>query len=130
RLRFIASLIIMAGLLPACTRKDSDEQPQPNIPGQVRMNVKVAEAQLEIKPVEVESDWHEAIAIYGRVIPNPAATVEMRAPFAGTLRVEGSTWPMPGQALAKGAPLGWLDARLSPQEQLDLENKFNEARLK
>src|SRR5262249_49157050 len=40
---------------------------------------------LKWTPAE-ESTWQERVTVYGRVVPNPAATVTVQAPVAGTLR--------------------------------------------
>lgn len=75
--------------------------------------------------------WSERVPIYGEVVPNPKATVEMRSPFAGTLRAEPDTaWPAPGQWIRSGQPLGWVDIRVGPQERLSLQDNLNNARLK
>jgi biotin carboxyl carrier protein len=73
--------------------------------------------------------WHEQTIVYGRVVPNPRATIELRSPFAGTLRAnDDSAWPSPGHRLRAGQPLGWVDARVGPEVRLDLQNKLVDAR--
>jgi hypothetical protein len=72
--------------------------------------------------------WRERTAVYGRVIVNPRAAYEVRAPFAGTVRpCEGACWPAPGEPLRRGQPLGRLLVRLGPAERLDLETKLADA---
>jgi hypothetical protein len=76
-------------------------------------------------------EWSERVAVYGRVVPNPAATAEVRTPFAGTLRAAaGSPWPAPGMTVRSGQVLGWVDVRVGPEVRLDLENKLAEARIR
>jgi biotin carboxyl carrier protein len=75
--------------------------------------------------------WYRPVAVYGRVVPNPQATIEVRSPFAGTLRADpNAPWPTPGQTVKKGQLFGRVDIRVGPQERLDLQMKWNEARLK
>jgi multidrug efflux pump subunit AcrA (membrane-fusion protein) len=76
-------------------------------------------------------DWQPRVTIYGRVVPNPRATIEVRAPFAGSLRAAaGKPWPELGSSVNAGALLGCLDIRVGPQEQLDMQAKLHDARLK
>jgi RND family efflux transporter MFP subunit len=78
-----------------------------------------------------EVEWHQGFSVYGRVVSNPRAIVEVRAPFAGTLRVAPhGSWPALGSRVEAGDVLGWLDIRVGPQERLDLEMKLREARAK
>jgi cobalt-zinc-cadmium efflux system membrane fusion protein len=75
--------------------------------------------------------WSEPVPVYGQVVPNPKATVEVRSPFAGTLRAEaGAAWPAPGQRVRSGQVLGWVDVRVGAQERLTLQDNLNDARLK
>lgn len=75
--------------------------------------------------------WYERVPVCGRVVPNPQATLEIRSPFAGTLRAEkDSPWPVPGRPVRAGQVLGRVDIRVGPQERLDLQAKYNGARLK
>jgi multidrug efflux pump subunit AcrA (membrane-fusion protein) len=69
--------------------------------------------------------WHPKIFVDGRVLPNPNATLEVRAPFAGTLSADAS--------FRLGAPvkaqdtLARFEARFSPLEKLDLKSKSEKA---
>jgi hypothetical protein len=72
--------------------------------------------------------WHERVPAYGRVVPNPGATVEVRSPFAGTLRAGEAPWPAPGRWVKAGQTLGWVDVRVDPGVVVDLQNKLSEAR--
>src|SRR5262249_50076345 len=63
--------------------------------------------------------WAERVPVFGQVIPNPAATTEVRALFAGTLRASpGAPWPAPAEAVAAGRLLGRLEVRAAPQDRL------------
>jgi hypothetical protein len=74
--------------------------------------------------------WQPRIVVYGRVVPNPRATAEVRAALAGTLRPgPDGAWPALGATLKAGQGLGWLDVRIGPHERLDLEAKLRQARL-
>jgi hypothetical protein len=76
-------------------------------------------------------DWQPRLTVYGRVVPNPRATSELRAAFAGNLRATaGAAWPELGSRVKAGQVLGVLDIRVGPQEQLDMRAKLHEARLK
>jgi hypothetical protein len=75
--------------------------------------------------------WEKRAAAYGRVVPNPRATAEVRVAFAGTLRaVPDGAWPALGMRVKAGQVMAHLDVRVGPQERLDLLTKLNEARLK
>jgi multidrug efflux pump subunit AcrA (membrane-fusion protein) len=75
--------------------------------------------------------WTERVTAYGLVVPNPRATVEIRAPFAGTLKAEpGVDWPAPGQRVKAKEVIGRLQVRVGPQELLDWKSKLNEAQAK
>jgi biotin carboxyl carrier protein len=75
--------------------------------------------------------WAPRLTVYGRVVPNPQATVEVRSPFAGTLRSAANVaWPTPGRWVRAGQVVGRVDIRIGPQERLDFQSKLNEARLK
>jgi len=76
-------------------------------------------------------EWQPRLAVYGRVVPNPRATIEVRAPFSGSLRAAaGKPWPALGSRVKAGTVLGCLDIRVGPQERLDMQAKLHEARLK
>lgn len=78
-----------------------------------------------------EVQWQPRLSVYGRVVPNPRAIAEIRAPFAGMLRAAPNRpWPALGGRVEAGDILGWLDIRVGPQERLDLEIKLREARAK
>src|SRR5262245_3175740 len=94
-------------------------------PGEVILPTRQADSYL-VEEVRFEKPWVEPLTVYGRVVPNPAATFELRAAFAGTVRAAGP-WPGPGKTVAAGKPLGWVDVRVGPLERLDLQNKLNEA---
>lgn len=85
---------------------------------------------LEVASVEAVA-WRERVTVYGQVVANPSATIEVRAPFAGTLRAEpGVSWPSPGQSIRSGQALGRIDIRIGAQERLGLEENLTSARLK
>jgi hypothetical protein len=110
-------------------------EPQPpkrvELPGEVTLKIGLAESLLlEVEPARPEEQWVEPVVVYGQVVPNPQATVEVRAPFAGTLREHPGAWPQPGKWFKAGALLGWVDIRVGPQDKLDLQNKLNDAKQK
>ncbi|HJZ93226.1 MAG TPA: HlyD family efflux transporter periplasmic adaptor subunit, partial [Gemmataceae bacterium] len=74
-------------------------------------------------------EWAPRMTAYGRVVPNPRATAEIRAVLPGTLRADSeAAWPAIGTRVQTGKRFGWLDVRVGPQERLDLLSKLNEAR--
>jgi hypothetical protein len=78
-----------------------------------------------------EVEWVPKATVYGRVVPNPRATAEVRSAFAGRLKsTEGGKWPVLASAVKAGETLGQLEVRVGPQDRLDLQAKLNEARLK
>jgi hypothetical protein len=97
----------------------------------VKLNANLADSYgLNVEPAR-PATWQERVAVYGRVVPNPRATFEVRAPFAGTLQsVEGTPWPAPGQTVGAGQPLARIALRVGPQERLDFVAKLAEAREK
>lgn len=99
--------------------------------GIVKLGAKLAESHgIKDGPAQAIS-WQPRLTVYGRVVPNPQATIEVRAPFAGTLRTnDHMPWPWPGQWVKAGQMLGRMDIRIGPQERLDFQAKLNEARLK
>jgi hypothetical protein len=76
-----------------------------------------------------DAQWYETAAVYGRVVPNPRATYEVRSPFAGVLRAGDEPWPEPGRQI-KAGPVGRVDVRVGPQDRLDLESKRTAAHQK
>jgi RND family efflux transporter MFP subunit len=94
----------------------------------VKLGAELAESHGLREEAAKEVDWHERVLAYGRVVTNPRAVAEVRAPFAGTLRgAPHSNWPALGSRVEAGQVLGWLDIRVGPQERLDLEMKLREA---
>jgi RND family efflux transporter MFP subunit len=75
-----------------------------------------------------EVRWQERAVVYGRVVPNPQAAVEVRAPFAGVLKpVADRAWPGLGDRVSEHQTLALLETRLTPQERIDLRAKSAEA---
>lgn len=76
-------------------------------------------------------EWSPRVTVYGRVVPNARATAEVRAAFAGVLRAApDAPWPTPGQRIAAGRLLGFVEVRVGPEMRMDLQNKLNAARLR
>jgi membrane fusion protein, heavy metal efflux system len=97
----------------------------------IKLGVALARAHGLEDEQAVAVSWQPRVAVQGRVVPNPRATAEVRAPFAGTLRAEPEgAWPAPGQSVKAGQVLGQLDIRVGPQERIDLESKLAEAKIK
>jgi biotin carboxyl carrier protein len=110
-----------------------DQVPSPtSFQGQaIKLNAKLADSYgVAVEPVR-EASWQERVVVYGRVVPNPRATYEVRAPFAGTVQaVEGLAWPAPGQVVRAGQSLARIVLRVGPQERFDFQAKLDEARQK
>jgi hypothetical protein len=141
-LQWLATLALLANLLALAywvneqvtARRDAEAtdkgaaKKRDDDPGDGTLPTRVAESLLlEVEQPKLEERWVEPVTVYGQVVPNPLATVEIRAPFAGTLRAGGGRWPQPGQWLKAGDVLGWVDIRVAPQDRIDLQNKLNEA---
>jgi multidrug efflux pump subunit AcrA (membrane-fusion protein) len=74
------------------------------------------------------AQWRPKLHIDGRVVPNPHATLEIRAPFAGILRIDAAESKLRlGAAVAPHDTLALFDARFTPTESLDLKTKLVEA---
>jgi multidrug efflux pump subunit AcrA (membrane-fusion protein) len=99
--------------------------------GLIKLNKKLAESYGIQTEAAKEIEWVPKAAVYGRVVPNPRATTEVRAAFAGRLRsANGGKWPVLASTVKAGDLLGQLEVRVGPQDRLDLQAKLNEARLK
>jgi len=76
----------------------------------------------------VSRSWLPQVPVYGRVVPHPRATAEVRTVFAGKLRkADAVPWPSLAQSVKAGDVLGWVDVRVGPQDRLDLLVKRVEA---
>jgi cobalt-zinc-cadmium efflux system membrane fusion protein len=82
-----------------------------------------------IKAQAVKSaQWRPKLHIDGRVVPNPHASLEIRAPFAGILRTEPAESKLRlGATVEPHDTLALFDARFTPTESLDLKTKLVEA---
>lgn len=75
--------------------------------------------------------WYPRVSVYGRIVPNPQATSEVRSPFAGRLRPIPKAPPLAlGHWVHAGQTLGRVDVRVGPEVRLDLENKLADARIR
>jgi multidrug efflux pump subunit AcrA (membrane-fusion protein) len=115
-------------------KSENDKVASPNLledKPYIKLNKVAAESHgIETEPAKAVT-WREHVVVFGRVVPNPRATYEVRSPFAGTLAADqASPWPMPGQSVQPGQLLGRVTLRVGPQERLDLQTKLADARLK
>jgi biotin carboxyl carrier protein len=131
-LTLVAGLVALAVVVLAAKgarrgeESDKAEKPPRNDnPGEV--TVKNGSANYEVVRAKGVRDWTEPVTVYGRVVPNPQATFEVRTAFAGTLRPDKTGWLAPGRKVKAGQTLCWVDLRVDPQVRLDLRNKLNEA---
>jgi hypothetical protein len=110
---------------------DNTEPPKRASEGIIKLGTALAESH-GIKDEPARSVvWYPSATIYGRVVSNPQATVEVRSPFAGTLRADpDNPWAASGRWVRGGQVLGRLDIRVGPQERLDIQGKLAEARAK
>jgi multidrug efflux pump subunit AcrA (membrane-fusion protein) len=138
-LPWLIALPLLGGLLGAGvwyhletrTPPEADNTSKRNdSPGEITLKQSQAEVFIDLEPAKAIEAWYEPVTVYGRVVGNPSATVELRAAFAGTLRQAGGAWPAPGQWVKAGDLLGWVDVRVGPQERLELQNKLGEAQLR
>lgn len=79
---------------------------------------------IESGPIQRVS-WHPKVFVDGRILVNPHATLEVRAPFAGVLSA-GELFRIGGPVKARD-DLALFEARFSPLEKLDLQAKSVEA---
>jgi multidrug efflux pump subunit AcrA (membrane-fusion protein) len=139
-LALLGNLLAMGYLIHRWMKQDREQEaeaekvaankPEERLaPGEVAMPAKQANSYL-VEPVRKEKPWYETITVYGRVVPNPYATLEVRSAFPGTLRKSSGPWPEPGEWIKAGQEFGRIDIRLGPQERLDLKNKLSEAEKK
>ncbi len=82
-----------------------------------------------IEAQDVKSaQWRPKLHVDGRVVPNPHASLEIRAPFAGILRLDAAESKLRlGTAVEPHDTLALFDARFTPTESLDLKTKLVEA---
>jgi hypothetical protein len=138
-LKWPIAVLVLVGLLAGAYKLNRLMQPEPGpdvkkietSSGIVKLGAELAESHgIKDEPAQ-PAVWYQQVTVYGRVVPNPQATVEIRSPFAGTLRADGDhAWPAPGRALQAGQVIGRIDIRAGPQERLDIEAKLTEARAK
>ncbi len=128
--KWVMALGLLAGLLSAAYwvngrmrseraregEEDRVQSPRRSKDGVVELGTEEAERYgLEDGPARAVS-WTERVAVYGQVVANPAAAVEVRSPFSGTLRSDSDTpWPAPGRWVRSGQALGWIDIRIGAQ---------------
>jgi hypothetical protein len=135
-------ILVLGGMIALALRIEHDDEAEErereavSSPRHVRSGkVELGEALAKNAGIETmaarSAAWVERVGLYGRVVPNPKSTVDVRAPFAGTVQSDEETgWPQLGRSVRAGRSLGILDIRVGPQERLDLEAKLKEARLR
>jgi multidrug efflux pump subunit AcrA (membrane-fusion protein) len=139
---WLGSLTVLAGLLGLVyliqerSRKERAAAVEPEPPKRaankiIKLGVQLAKSHGLADEPAVAVQWVQRVEAYGRVVPNPKATAEVRTAFAGTLRADPEHgWPALGSWVSAGQVIGRLDIRVGPQERLDLLTKLNEARIK
>lgn len=73
------------------------------------------------------AQFHPELTALGKLEDDPGESFVLRAPVAGFLHAESSTWPTLGAVLADGTSLGAVWPQLTPTEQLDLASQRLEA---
>jgi RND family efflux transporter MFP subunit len=141
-LKWLLTLGLVAGLLAGAvavnyfvrraladeSEKDAVEQPDRVKDGKIELGAKLARDRGLQDERARPTRWYPRVLVYGRVVPNPQATTELRSPFAGTLRAAPSTpWPVPGKPVQAGQLIGRVDIRIGPLERLDLQVKLKQA---
>jgi biotin carboxyl carrier protein len=130
----LAGLLALAFVVHGEVRKErereqeSDKVPKKkgnDNPGEI--TVKAKNDTFEVATPRLVSGWTEPLTVYGRVVPNPKATYEVRSAFPGTLKKGPNGWVALGQQLKAGATVGYVSIRLDPQVRLDFQNKLQEA---
>src|SRR5260221_6979026 len=101
-LKWVGALAVLGGVLYAgyqinswvgerrdeAAKGDKVEAPKRAADGVVKLGAELAESHgIKDEPARAAA-WYERVTAYGRVVPNSQATVEVRSPFAGTLRAD------------------------------------------
>src|SRR5262249_56769310 len=109
-LKWAAALLVLGGLLAGAyfvnglvrRERAAEGGEQVQVPkraanGVVKLGAQLAESHgIKGEPAQTVS-WSPRVPVYGRVVHNPQAAVEVRSPFAGTLRADPKVpWPVPG----------------------------------
>jgi len=127
----LAGLVVPALLLPRPGGPDEAPKEEGKLAQRSGAAIKLGAKLAELYGIQAEpargGTWQPRLAVYGRVVPNPRATAEVRAPFAGIVRAPEKGWPNIGGHVAAGQDVAVLQARFSPQERLDLQSKAAEA---
>jgi hypothetical protein len=114
----------------AAEAKDDAPAPKRAANAVIKLGAEFAESQgIKDEPAGAVI-WERRAPAFGRIVPNPRCTAEIRAAFAGTLRAAPTGWPALGGRVRAGEVLGWVDVRFGPQERLDLLSKLTDARAK
>ena len=101
----------------------------PRAPGVVSLSAPLAESYGIRMTRAVRVEWRERQTVYGRVVANPQASIDIRAPFAGMVKPAAEKpWPKLGDRIDGNQPLVLLEARLTVPERIDLQTKSAEAR--
>jgi biotin carboxyl carrier protein len=115
----------------AAEAKDDEPPPKRAANAIIKLGAEFAEAQGIKDEPAVAVAWERRATAFGRVVPNPRGTAEIRAAFAGTVRTAPDKgWPALGARVGAGKVLGYVDVRFGPQERLDLLSKLTDARAK
>jgi hypothetical protein len=133
----VAAVLVAAWYVNRDARGQRAEETAPTPPpfkfiqGVLKLNAQSVETFGIKDETAKDIDWVPKVAIYGRVVPNPRATTEARAAFAGKLRAPaGGKWPNLAAHVKAGEVLAYLEVRLGPQDRLDLQAKLGEAKIR
>ncbi len=115
----------------AAEAKEDEPPPRRAANAVIKLGKEFADSQGIKDEPAVAVAWERKATAFGRVVPNPHGTAEIRAAFAGTVRAAPDKgWPTLGGRVRAGDVLGWVDVRFGPQERLDLLSKLTDARAK
>ena len=110
--KWVAALSLIGGLLAAAYwvngqmrseraregEEDRVQSPRRTKDGVVELGIEEAGRYGLDETPAVAVSWTERVPVYGQVVENPRATVEVRSPFSGTLReAPDARWPAPGR---------------------------------
>ncbi len=131
---FAVVLVLAVVLISGCNRSIVGDdkkvlvESSPVATGRVHIDTSVAERIGLEKATATTVLFQPTIEVYGRIIPNPNATIEILSPSAGQISIaDDGRLPMLGTNVAAGQLLAIVKVRISPEARADFETRIVEA---